>query len=565
MALPRPLTRLDLAVVNQTLAENGIDPLESLSQRKLNSLGLPLAYVDRHQRYRFANSAFLEWVSARREDDVIGKRIVDVVGNDVYQLYQAYVEAALAGERTGFVRQLVAPGQPAIWIRVDYYPDRSQTGQVRGFLATYSDVDHLKRLELEAGQREHRLRLVTDSVELPILHFDRDFRLHFANRPFADWIGVPADDLLGHKLKDFLPSDALDELVSQIERVFEGATVSYERRERTAGGDLRWVRVTLFPDREVSGRVGGAFAVWNDIEDDIRIRDALKSQQAQLRLFADNIPGPIAYLDKSLHYSSSTRRSPIASASRSTRSTARAPFEVLTPDVAAFLRPILKRAQAGEHVEYERIGQDAKGQRRWMHGRIAPDLDATGNVRGLYCTEYDIDDLKQTEQALAAREEQLRLFTDNIPEPVDLPRCAAPVCVRQRFVLRADRPRARPGDRPADRGRRRTRSLARAVGVRRPRAGRRSGDLRARGDRRRQSPALAARTHRPRPQVRRHDQGRLRHRARHLRPEAACRTRWRRARGSSARSWTACRRRSRTSTATSAATTSTARSSSTSA
>ena len=39
-------------------------------------------------------------------------------------------------------------------------------------------------------------------------------------------------------------------------------------------------------------------------------------------------------------------------------------------------------------------------------------------MRGLYCTEYDIHDLKQTEQALAAREEQLRLFTDNIPEPV---------------------------------------------------------------------------------------------------------------------------------------------------
>ena len=53
-----------------------------------------------------------------------------------------------------------------------------------------------------------------------------------------------------------------------------------------------------------------------------------------------------------------------------------------------------------------------------MHGRIAPDFDATGKVRGLYCTEYDIHDLKLTEQALATREQQLRLFTDNIPEPV---------------------------------------------------------------------------------------------------------------------------------------------------
>jgi PAS domain-containing protein len=53
-----------------------------------------------------------------------------------------------------------------------------------------------------------------------------------------------------------------------------------------------------------------------------------------------------------------------------------------------------------------------------MHGRIAPDFDGAGKVRGLYCTEYDIHDLKLTEQALATREQQLRLFTDNIPEPV---------------------------------------------------------------------------------------------------------------------------------------------------
>ena len=111
-------------------------------------------------------------------------------------------------------------------MRVDFYPDRSQQGHIRGFLATYSDVDHLKRLELEAGQREHRLRLVTDSVGLPILHFDRQLRLRFANKPFADWIGVPADDLLGHSLPDFLPSDALTEMQGYIERAFAGATVS---------------------------------------------------------------------------------------------------------------------------------------------------------------------------------------------------------------------------------------------------------------------------------------------------------------------------------------------------
>src|SRR5213075_1162029 len=175
-------------------------------------------------RYRLVNTAFLDCV-AKRVDEVVGHTVFDVWGHDIYQLYQAYIEAALTGERTGFVRQLTIPGHPAIWIRVDYYPDRSPNGTVRGFLATYSDVDYLKRLELEAGQREHRLRLVTDSVELPILYFDREFRL-----------GVEADDLLGHGLKDFLPSDAFDQMAANVERVFEGATVAYERRDRKLDG-----------------------------------------------------------------------------------------------------------------------------------------------------------------------------------------------------------------------------------------------------------------------------------------------------------------------------------------
>src|SRR5208283_1834552 len=163
-------------------------------------------------------------------------------------------------------------------------------------------VEVVKRLELEAGEREHRLRIVTDSVGLPIFYFDRALRLRFANKPYGTYIGAPVDDLLGQPLKNFVAPDALAEMQGYIERAFAGATVSYDRRERPASGELRWVRITLFPDREPGGRIGGAFVVLNDIEDDVRIREVLKAQEAQLRLFADNIPGPIAYLDKSLRY-----------------------------------------------------------------------------------------------------------------------------------------------------------------------------------------------------------------------------------------------------------------------
>src|SRR6476646_7355191 len=417
MALPRSFTRLDLPT-QQTVGE-GLDreSLLALSQRKLNALGLPVCYIDVDQRYRFVNRAFLDW-SGKPQSEVIGREVVEVDGRELYQLYHAYLEAALNGERVTFERQLSSVKRNAFWVRADYYPDRGPRGDIRGVLATYTDVDNIKRMELEAGEREHRLRIVTDSVSLPIFYFDRSFRLRFANKPYGEYIGVAVDDLLGQPLKNFIAADARDEMMGYVERAFAGATVSYDRRERPASGDLRWVRITLFPDREPGRKTGGAFAVINDIEDDVRIREALKSQESQLRLFADNIPGPIAYLDRSLKYTFVNQAFANWVCRPQAEIYGKTPYQVMPHDVNAFLRPIIKRALEGENVEYERVGASADGKRRWMHGRIAPDLDAAGKVRGLYCTEYDIHDLKLTEQALAAREEQLRLFTDNIPEPV---------------------------------------------------------------------------------------------------------------------------------------------------
>jgi PAS domain S-box-containing protein len=60
-----------------------------------------MAYVDRQQRYRFVNKALLDWFG-KRSDEVLGREIIEVLGRDNYQLYRAYIDAALGGERTGY-------------------------------------------------------------------------------------------------------------------------------------------------------------------------------------------------------------------------------------------------------------------------------------------------------------------------------------------------------------------------------------------------------------------------------------------------------------------------------
>jgi PAS domain S-box-containing protein len=89
----------------------------------------------------------------------------------------------------------------------------------------YANVDQLKRLELEAGGREHRLRLVTDSVGSPIIHFDRNLKLRFANKPFGDWIGVAPDDLLGRRMQELIAGGTFADMDEHIDRAFGGAKV----------------------------------------------------------------------------------------------------------------------------------------------------------------------------------------------------------------------------------------------------------------------------------------------------------------------------------------------------
>ena len=84
MALTRSLNRVELPV--HTVgdpADRG--SLLALSQRKLNALGVPVAYVDRNQRYRFCNKACLDGLG-KTDYEVLGREAIEVLGRDVFQL-----------------------------------------------------------------------------------------------------------------------------------------------------------------------------------------------------------------------------------------------------------------------------------------------------------------------------------------------------------------------------------------------------------------------------------------------------------------------------------------------
>src|SRR5581483_4370447 len=80
------------------------DDTAAFAIKVVDNVEAMLAYWDRDLRCRFANAAYKVWFGKGR-DELIGLTIQELLG-PLYQLNRPYIEAALAGERQMFEREI---------------------------------------------------------------------------------------------------------------------------------------------------------------------------------------------------------------------------------------------------------------------------------------------------------------------------------------------------------------------------------------------------------------------------------------------------------------------------
>ncbi|NDK55655.1 sensor histidine kinase [Pontibacter fetidus] len=112
----------------------------SVKQLRLvtNSLPVLIGYLDREERYRFANKAYEKWFPHKSED-LIGKKLKDVIGEIPYQNIKEYVKEGLAGKAVVFEARMPYRQDFVKHIHCCYVPD-IQHGVVHGFYTLITDI-----------------------------------------------------------------------------------------------------------------------------------------------------------------------------------------------------------------------------------------------------------------------------------------------------------------------------------------------------------------------------------------------------------------------------------------
>jgi PAS domain S-box-containing protein len=95
---------------------------------------------------------------------------------------------------------------------------------------------HRQTQELVAS--EELLRMVTDHARVGLVILSQDRRYIYANKAYAEFLGLPTSAIVGKRLADVLPEVYEERIRPYLDRAFAGARVTYELHKPVAGADF---------------------------------------------------------------------------------------------------------------------------------------------------------------------------------------------------------------------------------------------------------------------------------------------------------------------------------------
>jgi PAS domain S-box-containing protein len=278
-----------------------------------------------------------------------------------------------------------------------------------------------------SDQPEHHLSLTQQEepflatfalVGFGVAHLTLDGKFTMVSQRLCDMFGRPRNELLAKHFQDIVhPEHSAADWVDLRLLTGEVATTTLERRVVRNDSRPMWIKAVMASVRdEVTREPRYVFAAIEDITARKAARQALRQSQDRLRLLVEMAPEAILVMDPSDRRLLLANRSAEQLFGCSRQELTLTGLERFYPQEQPDSQPISsridehnRRALAGEEVVFERVIQNAKGERRYCEVRLAPYV--WGPRRLVLATYFDITQRKLAEEALKRQVEFDKLLT----------------------------------------------------------------------------------------------------------------------------------------------------------
>jgi len=167
-----------------------------LSRMKLqlitDTLPSLISYINSGEEYEFVNKAYETWFG-RSRDEVVGRTISQVVGEDAYEKIKHHVDKALAGETDSFENWISYSDGNRRFVSANYIPHLDDSKRVLGYVGLVNDLTERKRYEEVLQENEARLRLVIEGTGGGTFEYDLKIGTINGSPELKSLLGLPAD------------------------------------------------------------------------------------------------------------------------------------------------------------------------------------------------------------------------------------------------------------------------------------------------------------------------------------------------------------------------------------
>ncbi len=198
---------------------------------------------------------------------------------------QRIVKRAMAG-RTDYQMEyrLRRPDGSYAWVEVHGIGFYDATGTPIQMIGVMQEITERKNASDALRIREAELRLISANAPAVLSHWDRDNRLLFASRAFAERWSVPPETFFGKTVAEVLGVEAFESLQPFIERVQAGEKVAFEIDGSYVDIGARYIQASYAPEIGPEGEVRGYLAAIVDMTDRRRAEVALTKSEERLRM-----------------------------------------------------------------------------------------------------------------------------------------------------------------------------------------------------------------------------------------------------------------------------------------
>ncbi len=201
------------------------------------------------------------------------------------------LEAAIASGDDSYkdeFRIVAADGQVK-WIASAATIVRGPDGNATRVYGVNIDISERKTAEERIRRSELQLRLVTDAMPALIAYVDDQLRYRFVNEKYAEWFGLPLDQILHKTMRDVIGDRAFAVIQPHLKTGLSGKPVHFQTSIRYKAAGRKFVAVSYIPDVAEDGTVRGIYSLVNDLTEWKRSQDLLLSSEQRVAMMMETV------------------------------------------------------------------------------------------------------------------------------------------------------------------------------------------------------------------------------------------------------------------------------------